>query len=111
MLGHSDHWSGLEWVLVLLLVESVDGGAGLEPGLAIGCHDPCGDVLEKELELGLVLASWMPREREGWSRLRNDVVKRPWKRGLRSRAVELLYCASLQACCGLFFVVEGRCAA
>jgi len=94
---------------VLLLVKSVDGGAGLEPGPAIGCHDLFGDVLEKELELGLVLASWMPRERMGWSRLCNGAVKRPWRRGLRGRDVELSHCASLRACRGLFFIVEGRC--
>ena len=94
---------------MLLLVESVDGGAGLELGPAIGCHDFCDDVREKEQELGLELASWMPRERMGWSKLHNGVVTRPWRRELRGRDVGLSCCASPRVCRGRFFVVEGRC--
>ena len=109
MLGHSRRWSVLDWVSVLPLVASIDGGAELEPGPAIGCRNPCGNGLEKELGLVLVLASWLSRERKEWSRLRNGVVKRPWKRGLCGRDVELSCCASLRVCRGLFFFVEGRC--
>jgi len=96
----------LELVSVLLRVEGVDGGAGLEPGPAIGCHDPCDDVLEKELELGLVLASWKPRERMGWSKPRNGVVKRPWRRELRGRDVGLSCCTSPRVCRGQFSLLR-----